>query len=77
MREALAHQLGRQQVGARQVEEILEWQRLDQDHARERVRELAAWSADHDGAARAASLVEEFAGAGVGSRGSDRPEERR
>ena len=52
-------------------------QALTDERMGERVRELAAWSADHDGAARAASLVEEFAGAGVGSRGSDRPEERR
>ncbi len=31
----------------------------------ERVRELAEWSAEHDGAERAAELVEEFAGATV------------
>jgi UDP:flavonoid glycosyltransferase YjiC (YdhE family) len=31
----------------------------------ERVRALAAWSAEHDGAERAAAIVEEFAGARV------------
>jgi UDP:flavonoid glycosyltransferase YjiC (YdhE family) len=28
----------------------------------ERVREVAAWSAEHDGSERAAEIVEEFAG---------------
>jgi hypothetical protein len=31
----------------------------------ERGRALAAWSAEHDGAERAAAIVEEFAGARV------------
>jgi UDP:flavonoid glycosyltransferase YjiC (YdhE family) len=34
----------------------------------ERVRQLSAWSADHDGAERAAEVVEEFAGARAGSK---------
>ena len=43
----------------------------------ERARALSAWSAEHDGAARAAELVEELAGAGTGLTGSDRSKERR
>lgn len=35
---------------------------LEEDRLAERARELAAWSASHDGAARAAELVEELAG---------------
>ena len=43
----------------------------------ERARALSAWAAEHDGAARAAELVEQLAGAGTGLTGSDRSKERR